>query len=34
MARKLRMRTLALGAFFGSATVVVELVHRTLNLSW
>ena len=34
MARKLGMRTAALGALFGSALAVVELVHRTLNLNW
>ena len=34
MARKLGMRTMALTALFGSGAVVVELVHRTLNLNW
>ena len=34
MARRLGMRTVALTALFGSATAVVELIHRTLNLSW
>jgi hypothetical protein len=34
MARKLGMRTAALGALLGGAAVVVELVHRTLHLHW
>ena len=34
MARRLGMRTAALTALFGSAAAVVELIHRTLNLSW
>lgn len=34
MARKLGMRTFALSALLGSAAVVVEMIHRTLNLSW
>jgi hypothetical protein len=34
MARKLGMRTFALSALLGSAAAVVEMVHRTLNLSW
>jgi hypothetical protein len=34
MARKLGMRTFALGALFGGAATVVELVHRTLHLHW
>ena len=34
MARKLGMRTAALGALLGSAAVVVDMVHRTLNLNW
>jgi hypothetical protein len=28
------MRTFALTALLGSAAVVVEMVHRTLNLNW
>jgi hypothetical protein len=34
MARKLGMRTVALTALFGSAAAVVEMIHRTLNLTW
>jgi hypothetical protein len=34
MARKLGLRTAALGALLGSAAVVVEMIHRTLNLNW
>jgi hypothetical protein len=34
MARKLGLRTFALAALLGSAGVVVEMIHRTLNLSW
>jgi hypothetical protein len=34
MARKIGMRTMALGALLGSAAIVVEMVHRTLNLNW
>jgi hypothetical protein len=34
MARKLGMRTTALTALLGSAAVIAEMVHRTLNLHW
>jgi hypothetical protein len=34
MAKKLGMRTFALTALLGSGAVVVELIHRTLNLNW
>ncbi len=34
MVRKLGLRTFALTSLFGSAAIVVEMVHRTLNLSW
>ena len=34
MARRLGLRTMALGALFGRAAVVVEMIHRTLHLSW
>lgn len=34
MARKIGMRTMALSALFGSGVIVLELVHRTLNLTW
>jgi hypothetical protein len=32
--RRFGLRTLALSALLGSAAAVVEMVHRTLNLSW
>jgi hypothetical protein len=34
MARKIGLRTMAMTALFGSGAIVVELVHRTLNLNW
>ncbi len=34
MARKLGMRTLALGALVGGAAAVAETVVRTLSLHW
>jgi hypothetical protein len=34
MVRKLGLRTFALTALLGSAAVVIEMVHRTLNLGW
>jgi hypothetical protein len=34
MARRLCLRTLALSGLLGAAAVVVETVHRTLNLNW
>jgi len=34
MAKKLGMRTLAVGALLGGAAAVVETVYRTLSLHW
>jgi hypothetical protein len=34
MARRIGMRTAALGALLASALGVVEIVHRTLHLHW
>ena len=34
MARKLGLRTFALTSLLGSGVLVVEMVHRTLNLHW
>jgi hypothetical protein len=34
MARRLGMRTAALGALLGGAAAVVETIYRTLHLHW
>ena len=34
MARRLGLRTMAMTSLFGSAALVVELIHRTMHLNW